>query len=507
MKLKDRYDCVVLGDHPGAILCGLMASRLGLTALLIPHCGSHGLFYSQDRRAVIDPESSFLLGLGRAGTHAGLWHEILRKMESPALQPLLELSQGSFGGWLDQHYFRVNPWLEGWSHECEWNGLGKNSVLHGLDELLKKHSELFVSFWDKYPASLRTQEKRSRFRFPLLARGTHDIRSKLFDQEETGKQSTLLTSKKTLNLKVDRLDRESKRLAEFLWSGWVEDRAPIRDLFDLLHLLSVGQLGAMIPGGAFELRTLLMKAAQESGVHILDRTISLDVRAHQEGVSHLFLGEEKKQVDMGCLVLGCSSDQLKNLAQKKIDFEGLCRPAGWIFTMMLRLSNFEWNHEEPSRFVIQETGSPRLFLETKKASDYSLEGDPQDQLIFIRTLLPFSEESILPEFQRMVAQRMLNACFSYFPRFSSYPHSIFPSLEKNEKEGFSKVFGFPSLEYIPENLRVYSEMGYGPEFGVRGAFVVSGESYPQLGSLGPAVAAVEAVHWLATQSGVAGVFG
>ena len=70
----------------------------------------------------------------------------------------------------------------------------------------------------------------------------------------------------------------------------------------------------------------------------------------------------------------------------------------------------------------------------------------------------------------------------------------------------TELYGFTTLEAIPDNLRMYAGKGVGSTSGIEGLFVASEESYPALGNLGPTVAALESAAWLAHQSGLAGPF-
>ena len=63
MKLRDHYDWVVLGDHPGALLERGLAARLGLSVLMLPVFPGKSLSIAEDGRFV-DPEPNYLLGIG-----------------------------------------------------------------------------------------------------------------------------------------------------------------------------------------------------------------------------------------------------------------------------------------------------------------------------------------------------------------------------------------------------------------------------------------------------------
>ncbi len=505
MKLKDRYDCVVVGDHPGAILAGLLVNRLGLTVLMIPQCGSQGKVYSKDKMSVVDPESSWFLGLGEHRQSQGLWRELLSKLEISDTEKLVDSKNLNSAVWCQGSHFVVSKELQDWDVECDWNFTDTHAPLKKMPQIFARYSEPMLQFWQKYPQMLRKQDRRSKLSWASFTRSSADIRSYLFEPKTNENISRTSQDKKWMNQRLSRLDAQTQAWIGSLWSLQTEERAHARDLFDLLHLTTLGQTGRSLQGGVWELRSFLTRTAQERGVLVLDHPVSLEIRLNQDRISHLLLGEEKKQVDVGSLMVGCSVDQMKNLLQKKIKLDELCKPSGWFFTIAARVSRDFFSDSHARRFAIHEEGSPVLYIEVKTVEEYGLEGNSKDDIVFLRTTLPFESESLDPGFQNRVAKRMLKAAAQYFPLLDEKCKNVFPVLDSADEE-FSQVYGFPSLEYIPENLRIYLNPGVGPETNIKGAFIVSGESYPQLGTWGSAVAAVEASHWLALQSGIPGVF-
>ena len=79
MKLRDHYDWVVLGDHPGALLSAGLAARLGLSVLVLPVYPGKSLRIAEDGRFV-DPEPNYVLTLGRAPGYNGLLSECLGRL-------------------------------------------------------------------------------------------------------------------------------------------------------------------------------------------------------------------------------------------------------------------------------------------------------------------------------------------------------------------------------------------------------------------------------------------
>ena len=126
--------------------------------------------------------------------------------------------------------------------------------------------------------------------------------------------------------------------------------------------------------------------------------------------------------------------------------------------------------------------------------------------MYLRTYLPFRQESLGIEYQRIVAARMLRQFVEIAPFSEFHLQRVFPDFRGDGVE-LSEAYGFPSLLLVPENLRRYSGVGVGTDSGIQGMYVVNPEAYPELGTLGATVAAVQAVAALAQQKGLSGPFG
>jgi hypothetical protein len=136
--------------------------------------------------------------------------------------------------------------------------------------------------------------------------------------------------------------------------------------------------------------------------------------------------------------------------------------------------------------------------------------------------MPFTQESLSADYQRLVAARMLRQANELLPFLEFHVTRIYPDFrmatesknplgvapgkdkDQDQESELKEVYGFKSLEEIPDNLIVSSGKGLGSNSGIDGLFVASEESYPDLGSFGPTVAALEGVTELAHRSGIAG---
>ena len=157
--------------------------------------------------------------------------------------------------------------------------------------------------------------------------------------------------------------------------------------------------------------------------------------------------------------------------------------------------------------IWSEAGAPVLELETADPAHYGLR-KPGYQIVFARTLLPYSKETLDPEYQKQIAARILKQAAELIPFLDQACENVYPDFRRDAEE-LGKVYGFKSLEEIPDNLRYFdarSTKGLGVRSGVDGLFVVSDESFPAWGNWGGTVAAVEAVSGLAHRAGLMGPF-
>jgi hypothetical protein len=157
-----------------------------------------------------------------------------------------------------------------------------------------------------------------------------------------------------------------------------------------------------------------------------------------------------------------------------------------------------------SRTVWKEGHAPVLDIELADPRSYGLL-EPENRIIFLRTLLPYDEVTLSIRYQRMVAARMFRQLSELIPFIENHVVRIFPDFRSADgNEEFADVYGFPSLRMIPENIRSFNEAGLGSRSGIEGLFVANSESFPKLGSLGGTVAALEATAWIAHRSGLSG---
>ena len=141
-------------------------------------------------------------------------------------------------------------------------------------------------------------------------------------------------------------------------------------------------------------------------------------------------------------------------------------------------------------------------IEVVDSITYGL-NDPGMKILYLRCLMPFSSESLKPDFQRRVAGRMIRLAIDLMPFLENHVRRVFPDVRFKDSPD-SQIYGFPSLEEVPDNLKVYSGKGLGFLSGLQGLFLTSDESYPELGSLGSTTAALEVATRVANANGLAG---
>jgi hypothetical protein len=246
------------------------------------------------------------------------------------------------------------------------------------------------------------------------------------------------------------------------------------------------RLGAQIPAG-MECRRVFVEDGKLMGIQLADKGKMIGVKAG---------------------VVGCGLSQLNEfLSFSGSNTKGGLRtgpkPLGWRFTVALSVHAEAIPEGMASRAVWKESGAPLLEIEIADPQDYDL-GPPDSRLIFLRTWMPFTAESLEVAFQRLVAARMFRQLTEIFPFLEFHVTRVFPdfrSAESSSKDEFSEIYGFVSPEFIPDNLRIYGAEGIGFSTGVSGLYAANGESYPTMGFFGSSVAAIQAIFSHVGQGG------
>ena len=511
MKLREEYDWIVLGDHPGALLSAGLAARLGQSVLILDSSHSRRFKKGPGDR-ILDFESNLVLGLGRTPRFSGLVHECLSRLGLPA--PDLESVRMSepFPQVLTRG-MRVD-FARSLKAEFSREMKPELSSRLGLIEALSKLETEILPFWlhlperltilpgknRQMPASLRWQEviqkverstsdeQVSRWLSPQFRFSDH---SELYPLLEGWVQSVLGQSEWASPLYDGRLDARSA-----------------------LHVLALGMTSASFRGGLSRYRELLLKLAQSLGAHVPPKGECRRVFIDQGKLIGVQVAHVGNMIGAGGAVSGMSLtwlDQLANVGGRSWTKKLKTSPArsGWKFTVAYLVARDAIPPGATPWMIWKDVGGPHLEIEITRATDYGV--IQKDRvLVFARTVLPFSAESLDISFQKRVSAKILRQISSIFPYFERHIETVYPDLNRvagNPDARDEGVYAFKSLSEIPENLHVISAnstRGVGADSGIEGLFLASDESYPELGSMGGAVAAIESVSWLAHRAGLVG---
>lgn len=518
MRLRDHYDWVVLGVHPGALLSASLVARLGLSVLVLPMAPTFERVISSSGQ-FLDPEPNYVLGLGRAGDTEGL---VLSSLNQVGLLPE-EMN------WIQEH--QVHPQIltpktrmnleeiDQLSFEMNREYGAKQSQAMGLISALKQTESDFLKYWQNYPRQFTlTPDRKKTLSQPLTLAS---FRRKLMKAHRATDPSALvwLESYQRASHLANRIERQdlNETLAG-LWYWMTSTSNEDPHLFDLLHLSNVSRTGASFKGGMVNYRLFLMELGKRLGVHVPAKTECRRIFVEKGKFAGVQITNRGSMISATAGILGCS---LK-YAQAKVNYTGTTwfwkkktppQPKGWRFTLALTVHKEAIPPGMLSRWVWQETGAPVLEVETVNPEDYQKTAS-DERILYVRTLMPYTTESLKPEYQRKVAARMMRQLIEVLPFLEFHLTRIYPDFRfgrenPNIETTFQELrdlYGFKTLDAIPNNLLIFEGKGLGNQTGIEGLFAASEESFPHLGSLGGTVAALQSVAWLSHQSGLFGPF-
>lgn len=527
MRLRDHYDWVVIGDHPGALLSGNLAARLGLSVLILPLSPGQNLWVSKDGQ-YLDAETNYILGMGGQGRHPGILRECLNRLGLLPAEEFLIESQGSVPQILTSQHSLGFP-VDDSALELELNrefGVEKARNL-GFHSMLKRAEDEFLTFWLKLPERLTLSPNPSKK--PSSFTGSLNLKSiqkKLL--RETKARTELRVPRFGSDLSFYTLARETgipglEEIGDGFWFGVISGMKQPLMFHEFFHALALSRTGASFRGGLSAYRQFLMRLARRLGADIPPKADCKRIFVENGRFVGAQLSSRGNMIAANGGVLGCSLSQ----AHERLAISGRTwlrrlksppRAFGWKFTLAFTVHSEAIPPGMARRVIWQEKNSPGLEIEVTDPGDFHLR-EKDHRIVFARTVMPFGSESLDPSYQRMIAARMLRKITEIIPFFEFHVVKIYPDFRvpKDEREqepnrngseeGIEQIYGFAQPDLIPENLRCYSEGGIGSASGIDGLFLSSGEAYPELGSLGGALSALEAVAWLAHRSGLPGPFG
>ncbi len=531
MRLQDSYDWLVLGSHPGALLTASLVAKLGLSVLILPLDSRSGLLSSSSGQK-IDLDPNYVMGVGKVGKVEGL---VLKCLLHLGVTPT-ELNQIQIENGIPQVLTpesRIS--LLGnenliWELQREYGKSFAKQV--GIVGALKQTESEYLSYWQNLPKRLTITSDRKRVvDYPmslnqLRRKLTHPIKALAKAQDSF--QLSWISRRKTLAHLSGKIDRENfEEAIRGFWYGITSHHLEDPSLFDVLHILNLSRTGGTFRGGMTAYRDFLMKLAKRLGVQVLPNTEFRRLFINKGRFAGVQVTNRGNMISVGGGVLGCSL----NYAYERMTFSGtnLFRrrkrplvPDGWRFTISMIVHQEAIPPGMLKRVFWREKNAPIIEIEIVDPQDYG-QNDLQHRILYLRTVMPFHPDSLKLEYQRIIAGRMLRQVTEIAPFLEFHVTRIYPDFRvgrnldsilgvapktenvvPSEENELNEVYGFTSLDKIPENLLVYSGSGVGSSTGIDGLFLASNESYPELGSLGPTVAALESVSWLAHRSGFPG---
>lgn len=528
MGLRDQYDWVVLGDHPGALLSAGLIAKQGLSVLVLPITPSHLTHVSKSGQC-LDPESNFLIGLGKVDRGSGLLAQCLNHLGVPtSASPLIQ--RGDL--FLPQVLTPSSRLWLAMEDEKLLMELGREMGTDlargiGLVGALDSAESTAISFWRQYPERLleRHEDAQGKKKSLPFSRDKvlQDLRVEILKNRPRGRGTrsrfwfTADGRVGDIEGQFSHLDvRTFSEICAGLWFATtsVDSTDPL--VMDFVHSLSLARTGASFKGGLTAYRQFLLKLLRHLGVQVLDQSQCRRIFVEDQKLMGVQIAQKGKMISVRGGALGVSLDHIQDFLiysgkKDEKDFPQVPRPTGWKFTVALTI------HEEAvppgmgARAVWYEEGAPAIEIELGDPDDYQMGHQSGQRLLFLRTTLPFSQQSLDVEYQRMISARMFKQLTEIFPFIEYHIVRVYPDFRMKDSfhlGEFSEAYGFVSPEMIPSNLRVYDDASMGDGMGSRsaidGLYVISEESYPALGSFGGVISGIEAVTHFVQNSGLSG---
>lgn len=518
-RFRDHYDWVVVGDDPGALLSACLAAQLGLSVLMLSTGREVGAKVSKSGQ-IHDPESNWISGLGVAPHGDGLLRVCLQRLgmqpiewtavrnEAADLQLMTPQTRLRWGrshfdliGELERELgpdlIRHAPWL---------------SVLESVEQALTAHwLEYPDRFTFRIPAGSKEQGPTAKRVQPKRVTNTERI----IESHAKGPEFHSILS--GLDQRKDELSKMGLGKQDFqdlsrasLWAILGVDHAWDSPA-ELLKALSLARTAAGFQGGRSGLKRLLSRLAIRFGVHSPQGRYCRRIFADRGRLTGVQISQSGNVIGATGLALGVSLDEAASLLSEEDRQCSALRPSqkvrGWVFTVAATLPYSSIPPGVSPRMVWGARNSPILSIEFASPQDYGAEPSER-KLLFIRTELPFTRESLEPSFQRLTAARMLEQLDHILPGISARMLKMYPDCRAEDSMEWKDAHPFHALVDIPECLRIYEgNEGASCQSGIEGVFVATRESKPELGDFAATLAGLEATAWIAHRNGIAGPFG
>ncbi|HAR42123.1 MAG TPA: hypothetical protein DCS07_05750, partial [Bdellovibrionales bacterium] len=482
-----------------------------------------------DTGQVLDFETNFLIGLRALVRSNGLLLECLRRSGMLASEEGHLIRRDDTFPQILTRETRLNLPLadDDLRIECE-REFGKELFQKiGLVEALKEAEPEYLRYWFHLPDRLSLSEKKKPNRAPVPL-ALESLRKKLAKNRDISApvRKTWFGSDQDSNSLARTLEfRDFENVLRAVWfsaSGHINERPKLAEIF---HLLVLGRGGAAFKGGISAYRAFLVQLARKSGAQIVEQAECRRIFVENGRFLGVQISNYPNMITGTGAVLGCSLAEAKerlSASGRKLfrTLKKTLKPDGWRFTIALSVHHEAIAPGITARMVWQEDAAPPIEIEIANPADYGLR-EPENKVIFLRTVLPYKEETLSASYQRLIATRMFRQLKDLVPFVEYHVARVYPDFREGDwyagllkqktaqadmlPDDFS-IYAFKSLEAIPFNLLCYSKEGVGSQSGLEGLFVATDESNPKFGTLGPTIAAVEAIAWLAHRSGLTGPF-
>jgi phytoene dehydrogenase-like protein len=499
MKLRSSYDWVVLGDDPGALLSAGLASRLGLSVLVVDSPQDRAKSKISKNDQLWDPELNCLVGLGETENFPGVWYRCLRRLglsdaEKHWIQPTPSEPDLLFPGLR----MRWRNDLSQLKRELDREFGATEVPAQAILEWVERARSPVLSYWSQSPermtwaalpdGRLRGKSERGPSDPTAVIRALQKVRARVPLQTlESGKGEILRSA---------------------IWNAFSSGQGPDLGVERWLNLASLSPVSAGFRGGLGQFREHLKNLAMQNGAHVPEGLRARRIFIEEGRLVGVQLQSRGSVIGAQGGVVGCALDQIQEQASVSgrswlRRFREAPQATSWRFTLALTVEADAVPVGAATRMIWSEAGAPPLEIEVVDPLDRGI-SQSRHRIIFLRTLVPFSPESLAPAYQRRIAGRMFRQLTEVMPFLEFHVVRIYPDFRDDSDDDFRGAHPFSTLVEVPVNLRAGLRSGLGTRTGIEGLFVVSPEAFPELGSLGTAFAALEATAWIAHRSGIAG---
>lgn len=503
-RLKEHYDWAVIGEHPAALWTGLVMAKSGHSVVFVPYLPLLN-WAESERGQGLDPNPNYVLGAhALMGSMLPDAEQIFRKTVAQVLTPEARIRWGA----------QTEEALRLVGREFS----ASDSLIEELSKALQVGARFTSRYFSSFDRAIQERTARSEAEDRRFLQNHHA--QKLFEQAFKKERAR---SERSVRSVLDRLlgrAVEGIPLSQRHWAEVFEglgaalggedpiENAPEWTLGRLSTLIGLSSEGRSIRGGIGRLSQLLKREAEAHGAMVLPFMEEFPRFFVEEGrlVGFQIKGLGR-MTSVGHAVLGGSLEHFRSMvihtAEGMQALKKAPAPTHWRFTLALSVHREALPPGVTHRMLWKERGAPALEIETARGVEYG-GTDEDERLVFLRTWLPYTQESLSSSHQRKLAARMFEQYKRIIP-FSEYHVSrIYPDFrvedDQSGEDEFSQVYGFVAPNLIPDNLKCYGGIGVGMSSGLSHLFVASHESYPRFGSFGPFVAALEALSMLAPQA-------